>query len=107
MTCIIHRTVPFIFSDKLIPVNKKRFKVLKVERKCTLAEFIEQKKLAFQSGRVFYEFTRKEEDINSEKEVILMDKVATYSFYYQAICIIKPLIYFRAKTYTLAIKHVR
>lgn len=47
-------------------------------RNCTIAEFIEQKKLTFQRGCVFYEFTRNEEDINAEKEVILMDKVAIF-----------------------------
>ena len=46
-------------------------------RDCQLAEFVEQKKLTYQKGYVFYEFTRNEEDINAEKEVILMDKVAT------------------------------
>lgn len=47
-------------------------KILEIERDCELKEFIVDLKLTFQMGAAF---TRAEEDVNSNKEVILMDKV--------------------------------
>ena len=47
---------------------------MKVEKDCELADFIQRKQLIFQTGAVFYEFTRGKEDIDADKEVILMKK---------------------------------
>lgn len=54
-------------------VKDGRFELLTVEKDCELADFIHQKQLVYQRGAVFYEFTRPKEDINPDKEVILME----------------------------------
>ena len=62
-------------SEKLTPVDDNRFMELTVEKDCELQSFIEEHNLTFQRGAAFYEFTRAEEDIVFDKEIILMDKV--------------------------------
>lgn len=56
-------------------MKDSRFNLLKVEKDCELADFIQAKNLTFQKGAVFYEFKRPEEDIGPDKEVILMKEV--------------------------------
>jgi hypothetical protein len=60
--------------DHYESVKDGRFELLIVEKGCELADFIHQKRLIFQRGAVFYEFTRGKEDINPDKEVILMKR---------------------------------
>ena len=63
-------------STELVPVDKKRFRHLRVHKDCALLEFIEEtEKLEFQPGCAFFEFTHAEEDIQ-DKEVVLMSKVS-------------------------------
>ena len=52
-----------------------RFEMRTVKKNCELADFIQEKQLIFQMGAVFYEFKRPEEDINRDKEVILLKEV--------------------------------
>ena len=62
-------------GTKLSPVDDSRFIELTVEKDCELKAFIEDNNLKFVRGAAFYEFTRAEEDIKFDKEVILMDMV--------------------------------
>jgi len=59
--------------DTLAEVNKERFKILKVPKKCTIKQFVLSNNLEFKVGRGFYEFT-KPEIISHKKEVVLVDK---------------------------------
>ena len=68
-------------ESKLLLVKGSRFKLLKVKKNCELADFIQAKKLDFHKGAVFYEFKRTEEDINPDKEVILMKEVKMQFFW--------------------------
>ena len=56
-------------------INDDRFIKLKVEKDCELKTFIQEHNHTYHRGAAFYEFTRAEEDIKFDKEVILMDKV--------------------------------
>ena len=62
-------------SANLTLVNDDRFVELTVDKDCELKTFIQDHNLIFQRGAAFYEFTRAEEDIKFDKEVILMDTV--------------------------------
>ena len=63
-------------SAELIPVDKNRFRCLRVHKDCALLEFIEEhENLEFQPGCAFFEFTHAEEDIQ-DKQVVLMNKVS-------------------------------
>jgi len=57
----------------LAEVNKERFKILQVPKKCTIKQFVLSNNLEFKVGRGFYEFT-KPEIISHKKEVVLVDK---------------------------------
>ena len=59
--------------DTLAEVNKERFKILHVPKKCTIKQFVLSNNLEFKVGRGFYEFT-KPEIISHKKEVVLVDK---------------------------------
>jgi hypothetical protein len=60
-------------------VDSNRFIELTVEKDCELKAFIdEDKNLKFVRGAAFYEFTRTEEDIKFDKELILMDVVRIF-----------------------------
>ncbi|MCG8620628.1 MAG: hypothetical protein MJE68_01335, partial [Proteobacteria bacterium] len=63
-----------LLAEPYESVRDGRFELLTVEKDCELADFIHQKQLVFKKGAVFYEFTRPREDINPDKEVILMEK---------------------------------
>ena len=56
-------------------IEDDRFIRLNVDKDCELKTFIEESEYTFHRGAAFYEFTREEEDIEDDKEVILMDKV--------------------------------
>ena len=56
-------------------VDDNRFIELTVEKDCELKTFIEDHNIKFVRGAAFYEFTRAEEDIKFDKEVILVDVV--------------------------------
>ena len=60
---------------ELVEVANDRFIRLNVNKDCELKTFIEESECTFHRGAAFYEFTRAEEDIEDDKEVILMDKV--------------------------------
>ena len=63
-------------DQDLIPVNSKRFKKLQVKKVCQLQKFVEDDcGLTYVRGCAFYEFSHKTEDIDKDKEVILMSKV--------------------------------
>ena len=53
------------------------FKVLKVDRKMSIKDFVQRNSLVFKAGRGFYEFT-KPETISHKKEVVLV-KIANRS----------------------------
>jgi hypothetical protein len=57
----------------LAAVPAGRFQVLEVEKDCRIDEFVKDNGLIFQKGKGFYEFT-KATDIQSYKEVVLMDR---------------------------------
>jgi hypothetical protein len=57
----------------LSAVPAGRFQVMDVESDCRIDEFVEDNGLIFQKGKGFYEFT-KAVDIQSYKEVVLMDR---------------------------------
>jgi hypothetical protein len=57
----------------LAAVPAGRFQVLEVESDCRIDEFVKDNGLIFQKGKGFYEFT-KPVDVQSYKEVVLMDK---------------------------------
>ena len=50
-----------------------RFQVLDVDEDCQIDQFVKNEGLTFQKGKGFYEFT-KAVDIQSYKEVVLMDR---------------------------------
>lgn len=56
-------------------IDDNRFIELTVEKDCELKTFIEEQNLKFVRGAAFYEFTRAEEDIKFDKEVIILDVV--------------------------------
>jgi hypothetical protein len=59
----------------LAAVPAGRFQVLDVDSACQIDQFVKSQGLAFQKGKGFYEFT-KATDIQSYKEVVLMDKTS-------------------------------
>lgn len=62
-------------SDDLKPVAPGRFQVMDVgSSPRVIKEFVQDHNLIFQTGRGFYEFTKREE-IQPNKEVVLRDKV--------------------------------
>jgi hypothetical protein len=62
-------------SDDLKPVAPGRFQVMDVgSSPRVIKEFVQDHNLIFQTGRGFYEFTKREE-IQPKKEVVLRDKV--------------------------------
>ena len=65
--------------DTLSEVQKERFKILKVPKKCTIKQFVLSNNLEFKVGRGFYEFT-KPEIISHKKEVVLVDKATGEMF---------------------------
>ena len=60
----------------LQPVDKNRFDICKVTKDCELREFVEERKLEFKRGRVFYEFEHDFEYIADDKRLLLMNKVS-------------------------------
>lgn len=54
-------------------VSPGRFQVLDVDEDCQIDQFVKSEGLTFQKGKGFYEFT-KAVDIQSYKEVVLMDR---------------------------------
>ena len=61
------------------PVDPSRdIEKIYVPKVCSLIELIEEKGLKFRSGCAFFEFTHKQEDIGSDKEVILMSMVCSF-----------------------------
>ena len=62
-------------ADLILLKKDERFIKLEVKEDCELKTFIQDHSLTFQRGAAFYEFTRAEEDVKVDKEVILMDKV--------------------------------
>lgn len=72
----LHATRTFSGNETpgtLAEVNKERFKILQVPKKCTIKQFVLSNNLEFKVGRGFYEFT-KPEIISHKKEVVLVDK---------------------------------
>ena len=65
-------------EEGLIQVATDRFKLLHVSEDCDIATLIKNQGFTFQSGGVFYEFTRHKENITEEKEIVLMDKVCLH-----------------------------
>lgn len=65
-------------SDQdLVPVDQERFQKLKVKQECQLNDLVENEYgLTYERGCAFYEFSHESEDINNDKEVILMHKVS-------------------------------
>ena len=62
-------------SDDLKPVAPGRFQIMEVgSAPRVIKEFVQDHNLIFQTGRGFYEFTKREE-IQPKKEVVLRDKV--------------------------------
>jgi transcriptional regulator with XRE-family HTH domain len=57
----------------LSPVPSGRFQMMRVDRDTPIADFIREQGVTFEKGRGFYELT-KPVDVQSYKEVILMDK---------------------------------
>lgn len=62
----------------LVAVDSARFQVLDVDDRCDIRTFVQRNSLIFKPGRGFYEFT-KPEKVSDKKEVVLVDKVHTYS----------------------------
>ena len=66
----------------LTPVNLEDFYRFEVPKTCELRKFVEQKlqnlhlNIAYKKGNAYFEFTCATEDIEKNKEVLLMDKVA-------------------------------
>ena len=54
--------------DGLKEVEKDRFRILHVPKKCTIKQFVLSNNLVFKCGRGFYEFT-KPEIVSHKKEV--------------------------------------
>ena len=72
----LHATKTFTGNENpetLSEVQKERFKILQVPKKCTIKQFVLSNNLEFKVGRGFYEFT-KPEIISHKKEVVLVDK---------------------------------
>lgn len=67
--------VPEKISDvgELKPVSPSRFQVMKVDSEIAIKEFVLNNGIEFKIGRGFYEFTKRVE-VQSHKEIILMDK---------------------------------
>lgn len=57
---------------KVSDADLSRFQVLTVDRSCAIKDFVEDNGLLFNTGRGFYEFTKRE-TIQAHKEVIAQD----------------------------------
>lgn len=62
-------------ESDLAAVPAGRFQVLHVDEDCPIDQFVRNEGLTFKKGRGFYEFTKSVE-IQSYKEVVLMDRVS-------------------------------
>jgi hypothetical protein len=70
-------------SEKLkVPVDDNRFIRIEVGSKGgQLRQVVERRNLQFKPGCAFFEFINKQEDIDENKEVIIMDKVYNIILY--------------------------
>lgn len=66
-------------EHSLHAVHPSRFQVLKVDRDCSIKEFVEENTLAFRKGRGFYEFS-KSVKVQSYKEVVVEDRATGEMF---------------------------
>ena len=60
-------------TEKAEFVSNSRFKSLRVPSRCSIRDFVEEKKLKFEAGRGFYQLT-KPETIQFHKEVVARRK---------------------------------
>ena len=74
----VHKRNPSAASIFMAEVED-HYEVLNVAEDCSLRNFIENNKglFSYDKGCSYYELTDKEVDIDSSKEVILMDKVSS------------------------------
>ena len=85
-----HKKTPNNASDYLEQVDD-HYEMLYVTEDNSLRKFIEKKKKIFARGCAYYELTNDmKTDIDSEKEVILMDEVRSQT---QTLIIIHGLVY--------------
>lgn len=59
----------------LVKIEHGRFEVYPVKKNCELSSLIVEYDLKYKIGCIYYEFTRREEDVREDKSVILMEKV--------------------------------
>lgn len=59
-------------TDDLETVDSKQFKLYDVDKNCELGFFMAKCGLHYRIGSVYYEFSRKEEIITEDKDIILM-----------------------------------
>ena len=60
-------------TEGLDHVNFKRFKLYHVDENCDLGSFMAKCDVPYRIGSVYYQFSRDEEDISEDKEIILMN----------------------------------
>lgn len=68
------------YGGELRTVDMKGFQILKVQKNCTLAQFLKDKELKLYIGCAYYEFIRDHETVKEGQQIILMDKVMKILF---------------------------
>lgn len=71
---MVDQQLSVIFEDREV-VNPNCFRIIDVEKDCELTTLMSEEKIPYVVGSVYYEFSRKHEQISTDKIIIFQDKV--------------------------------
>ena len=68
-----------MFED-IKEIDSNRFKIIEVDDSCEVTTLMKKHNLTYQTGCVYYQFTRKEEKITGDKSIIFRNNVIKHLF---------------------------